>query len=290
MKTQDKFQNVTDAIVARIEAGKAPWYPRFSKDIFSKNMRPLRSTGQPYRGINRLSIWLRTFDSGFNSEYWFTYRQAAELNGQVRKGETSVPILYYGQVLGEDDRVEAFTKWYCVFNAEQCDNLPKEFSIPPANVSKKANHKAFEDLVAATKATIRTGGDGSYYHPPLDFIQMSHRQGFKDNEHYLATLAHEMIHWAGNKLQWPNHNLSDDDIYCKEELAAEIGAAFLCADMGITARPLKIHAAYLKRYLDIMQRDKRAIFKEAARAQKAIDYIYKVAGYDNAGIAVKPAK
>ena len=214
------------------------------------------------------------------------YKQASELGGQVRKGEKGSLVVYANRITktGTDDKgadVEIeipFMKGYTVFNAEQIDGLPAHFyaTVQPLN-NELERLDAVERFFANTQATIRHGGNRAFYSPSLDFVQMPELATFRDRESYYATRAHEMIHWTRHETRL-NRDFGrkrfGDAGYAMEELVAEIGAAFLCADLGITPETRDDHAAYIASWLKVLKDDKRAIFTAASHAQKALDCLH----------------
>ncbi len=128
----------------------------------------------------------------------------------------------------------------------------------------------------ATGATIQHGGNSAFYAPSRDLVQLPPFGAFKDKESYYATALHELTHWTK-----PKHRLDrdfsgkrfGDHGYAREELVAELGAAFLCAELGITPEIRQDHADYLGHWLTVLKEDKRAIFSAAAHAQRAADYL-----------------
>ena len=231
-------------------------------------------------------LWASAMEYGFNSPLWMTYKQAAELGGQVRKGEKGSLVVYADTFTktGTDDKGEdvettiPFMKGYTVFNSEQVDGLPGHFyaGSTPVNADIARTDSA-EQFFATTNATIKHGGNQAYYSPTQDIVQMPELQTFRDNESYYATLAHEMTHWTRHESRL-NRDLGrkrfGDAGYAMEELVAEIGAAFLCADLGITPETREDHAAYIASWLKVLKDDKRAIFTAASHAQKAADHLH----------------
>ena len=135
---------------------------------------------------------------------------------------------------------------------------------------------AAERFFASTKATIQHGGNRAFYSPDRDIVQMPELNHFRDAESYYATLAHEMTHWTRHSSRLDRdlgRKRFADAGYAMEELVAEIGAAFLCADLGITPETRDDHAAYIASWLQVLKNDKRAIFTAASHAQKAADYL-----------------
>ncbi len=144
-----------------------------------------------------------------------------------------------------------------------------------------------EQFFAGTGAVIRHGGNLAYYAPGPDVIQLPAPEAFRDAESYAATKAHELTHWTKH----PSRLDRDfggkgfgDTGYAREELVAELGAAFLFADLGITPEPREDHASYLAHWLEILREDKRAIFSAAAHAQRAVDFLHGVSSREEAAL------
>jgi antirestriction protein ArdC len=248
--------------------------------------RPLRFNEVPYRGINVVLLWMSALRRHFTSPLWMTYRQAAELGGQVRRGETGSLVVYADTFTrreadsnGEEQEVAVpFLKSYSVFNSDQIDGLPPRYyarAPQPANVTQRIDQA--DRFFAHTGADIRHGGGMAYYVPAQDFVQMPPFGSFRKAESYYATLAHETCHWTR-----PTSRLArefgqqrwGDEGYAMEELVAEMGAAFLCADLGLTLEIRDDHAAYIASWLKAMKNDKRAVFTAASHAQRAADYLH----------------
>jgi antirestriction protein ArdC len=109
-----------------------------------------------------------------------------------------------------------------------------------------------------------------------DVVQMPFFETFRDAESYYATLAHELTHWTRHPSRLDRsfgRKRFGDEGYAMEELVAELGAAFLSADLGLTPEPREDHAAYIGHWLNVLKNDKRAIFTAASYAQRAADFI-----------------
>jgi antirestriction protein ArdC len=282
----DVYSRVTNKIVADLERGNLTWLqPWQAGHQAGPVSRPLRAGGKAYRGVNVLMLWAAAMEQGYSCPLWLTYKQAAELGGQVRKGEHGSLVVYADKFTkeGTDDKGAAveieipFMKGYTVFNAEQIDGLPGHFyaTVPPLNTAIN-RLDIVEQFFAGTKASIQHGGNRAFYSPDRDIVQMPELQSFRDGESYYATLAHEMTHWTRHKSRL-NRDLGRkrfaDAGYAMEELVAEIGAAFLCADLGVTPETRDDHAAYIASWLKVLKDDKRAIFTAASHSQKAADYL-----------------
>jgi antirestriction protein ArdC len=283
----DVYACVTDRIIADMEAGVRPWLKPWKTGSSEGRIAvPRRHNGTPYRGINILLLWGAAMAKGYSSPLWMTFRQAGELKAHVRKGEHGSLVVFADRVAktetndqGEVEREVAFMKGYTVFNVEQIEGLPAHFYAKaepkgdPLNLIESA-----EAFFAATGATFRYGGDSAYYVPGPDYIQLPPPAAFKDAESFAAVKGHETIHWSAHpsRLARVLGKRFGDDAYAAEELVAELGAAFLCADLGITPQPRADHAAYLGHWLQILKADRRAIFTAAAQAQRAVDFLHSL--------------
>jgi antirestriction protein ArdC len=205
----------------------------------------------------------------------------------VRKGETGELVVYADRITrtetndaGEEtERAIPFLKGYTVFNAEQCEDLPAQYTAkaePPA-LTPLQRIDAADRFFAATGIEIRHGGPRAYYAEGPDYVQMPPFETFRDAESHAATLAHELTHATkhdkrlARDLGRVRHG---DEGYAREELVAELGAAFLCADLGITPEVREDHAAYIASWLTVLKGDKRFIFTAAGHAQRAADYLH----------------
>jgi antirestriction protein ArdC len=282
----DLYQAVTDRIVAALEAGTKPWRKPWNAAGLAGGLQ-LRSNGAEYRGINQLLLTLTAMQAGYTSPYWLTFKQAIELGGGVRKGEKSSEIVFYKKLTVTDrdapegeagEKQIPLLRSYRVFNAEQCDGLPARFYPKPAPVvagEEKQRDEAAEAALRSSGADIREGGAQAFYAPGSDHVQMPPFASFATVGGYLSTLAHELVHWTGHRSRLDRLKLTPfgTPSYAREELVAEIGAAFVCARLGVFGEHLDNHAAYLKSWLGVLKEDKRAIFKAAAQAQTAADLV-----------------
>lgn len=280
------YGQITEQIVSLLHRGVRPWTRPWTVGSDVSVSRPLRANGEPYGGINILLLWSEAFVKGFSNSSWMTYRQASELGGQVRKGEQGTTIFYSSRVdrtvsddeTGEERRApRSFLRAYTVFNVDQIDGL-SAFNAPQAEnqpaVDERLRH--VEAFIAATGATIGHGGPHAFYAPSVDRITMPELAAFPDQLDYYATLLHELVHWTRHKSRLDRdfgQTRFGDHAYAMEELVAELGAAFLCADLALTPSVRDDHAAYMSSWLDVLGRDDRAIFNAAAHAQRALEYL-----------------
>jgi len=284
----DVYSRVTDKIIAQLEQGVRPWVQPWQAAFPSERVsRPLRHNGEPYSGINVVLLWSEAIARGFSSSTWVTFRQALELGAAVRKGETGTTVVFASTIIrtetgqaGDDvQRTIPFIKAYTVFNRDQidglggCDAETIDFSDPLDRIGEASR------FFANTGALIRHGGLSAYYMPTRDYIQMPHLDSFRDETSYVAALSHEMTHWTSKQGRL-DRDLSryagDRTERAREELVAELGSAFLFADLGITPElePGSDHASYIDNWLTVLKHDTRAIFQAAAHAQRAADYLH----------------
>lgn len=285
----DVYTRVTDRIVADLEKGVRTWMKPWSVDHALARLPslPLRHCGTPYRGVNVLLLWGEMVDKGYENPLWMTYKQAESMGAHVRKGEQGSLVVYAdtfskteeNEKGEETERSIPFMKGYTVFNVAQIENLPDHYYHPTAPRDHGRTVELIEEaeeFFTNTGAAFRHGGSRAFYAPAADFIQLPPVEAFRDAESYTATKAHELVHWTGNEARMAREfgKRFGDKAYAFEELVAELGSAFLCADLAITPEIREDHAAYLGHWLDVLKDDKRAIFTAASHAQRALDYLH----------------
>ncbi len=284
---KDVYSRITAQIVEYLEKGVRPWTrPWNAEHAAGRITRPLRFNGQPYSGINVLSLWMSALSQNFAAPIWMTYRQAGELDAHVRKGEKGSLVVYANAITrtehddntGEDFELEIpYMKGYTVFNVEQIEGLPEIYyakAVPTRDSVARIEHA--EKFFGSLGATIRHGGNRAYYAQELDYVQMPPFEAFRDAESYYATLAHELTHWTKHAQRLNRdfgRNRWGDEGYSREELVAELGSAFLCADLELHQEPREENASYIANWLEVLKNDNRAIFTAAAHAQRAADYL-----------------
>jgi antirestriction protein ArdC len=286
---QDIYTRITGQIVASLEQGVRPWMKPWSgENAAAKITRPLRHNGTPYTGINILMLWAASLEHGFGSPSWMTFKQALDLNAHVRKGEKGSLVVYANTFTRTEEDAEGqevereipFLKGYTVFNVEQIEGLPEHFYAKPEpkfTAVERIDHA--ETFFAATHADIRYRGGRAYYAQEPDYIQMPPIESFRDAESFYGTLGHETVHWTKHPSRIERdfgRKTWGDEGYAREELVAELGAAFLCADLELTPEVREDHAAYIATWLTVLKNDNRAIFQAAAHAQRAVDYLHRL--------------
>lgn len=294
----DVYARVTDAIVAAIESGMArgkdwrmPWHRR--RDPGGSPMLPVNvARGAAYRGVNTLALWAAAEARGYPGGLWGTYRQWAELGGQVRKGERAATVVFWrfpdaakggeaegGEEAEEGTRRGPWARAYAVFNAAQVDGaaLPRHAAPTLPEAARIVEAEAF--FAALPGLDLRHGGNAAFYSPSTDHVQMPPFADFRTGGGYYATLAHEAAHWTGHssRLARDLTGRFGSGAYAAEELVAELGAAFALAALGLAAEPREDHARYVAHWLELLRGDRRAIFTAAGKAQAAADWLIAAA-------------
>jgi antirestriction protein ArdC len=280
---KDIFQRVTDQIIKAIEEGagsyRMPW--RCSGGFPNSPINA--ATKRPYRGINVLILWAIAQEKGYNSGKWATYKQWHELGAQVRKGEKSANVVFWKffekEQPSESERGKEqspkripMARDYFVFNADQVDGSRAVEEIPfsPAERIEQA-----EEFFRSLGVVIHDGGNEACYRCLEDGVYMPDFTAFKQPIHYYSVLSHETVHWTGapHRLNRDMKHRFGSEGYAMEELVAELGAAFLCAELGLPTDPRTDHAPYISSWLKALRNDKRAIFTAAAKSQEALDWM-----------------
>ncbi len=285
----DVYSRITQQIVAQLEKGVRPWVkPWNAEHAAGPITRPLRHNGQPYSGINVLSLWASAMAQGFSAPIWMTFRQAAELEAHVRKGEKGSLVVYANSVTrsetdeetgDETEREIHFLRGYTVFNAQQIDGLPDSYyALAKPQTEPAERIERAERFFAAIGADIRHGGNSAYYNSTQDYIQMPPFASFRDAESYYGTLGHEVIHHSGHPSRL-NRDFTGkrfgSEAYAIEELIAELGAAFLCSDLELTLESREDNVGYISHWLKILNNDTRAVFTAAAHAERAVRLLHE---------------
>jgi antirestriction protein ArdC len=285
---RDVYQRITDRIVAALEQGVRPWHqPWNAAHMEGRVALPLRHNGVAYRGVNVVTLWMEAMANGYASPVWMTFKQALELKAHVRKGEKGSLVVYADKIIRtetndktgeESERAIPFMKGYVVFNAEQIEGLSDLYYTKPApptpNIQRNARAESF---FAAMGVTVRNGGTRAYYSASTDHVQMPPIESFRDAEAYYATLGHETTHWTKHSTRLDRDfggKRWGDEGYAMEELVAELGAAFLSADLELTPSLRDEHASYLDHWVKVLKSDSRAIFAAASHAQRAADFLH----------------
>ena len=250
-----------------------------------------RRTSSPsgnYSGVNPLLLQLSAEKKGFQSKWWGTYRQWASAGGQVRKRPAEVPAGKWGTTViffkpikttqkdengKEREKTFPLLRTYSLFNADQVEGV-EQFKVHTPEVELPPNFEPAEKVIAATAADVRVvdADRAVYYYPPKDYVEVPPKASFILGKGGLAswyeTVFHELCHWSEPRLKWSQS-------YAMNELRAEMGAAFLAAEIGIPSygRPTSNHASYLESWIKTMKEDHRVIFRISSAASAAADCI-----------------
>lgn len=307
MKTKNEksniYEEITEKIIAALEDGVIPWarpWNAVQHGVFRNAI-----TNRPYRGLNIMLLNLVAMLKGFVDPRWLTFRNAAKLGGNIKKGEKGVQVVFWkffpvqnrlddGEMDPETDanddqerKVIPFARAYTVFNVEQCEGLDLPALDSDDREIPETNELA-EKILALP--VINHGGGRACYTPTTDRIFMPHRATFENLDFYYATAYHEVAHWTGHpdRLSRTFGKRFGDQNYAFEELVAEIGAAFLGAHTGIPFAEMR-HPEYINSWLKILHADSKAIFTAAAKAQNATDFVLEKAGITDCLEAPLPA-
>ena len=275
MKANTVYGQITDRITALLEQGTVPWHrPWQARTGLPRNCL----SQKPYRGINVFLL----IAMGYESPLWLTFRQALKLGGSVRKGEKACPVVFWKQLQiedkesGEMERIPLL-RYYHVFNVSQCDGL----NIAAATLEPAGNGSSKPEEIVANMPqppSVKHGLACAYYSPREDCVGLPNRERFDTEDGYYTTFFHELVHSTGHEKRLKRSTLTEangfgSNPYCKEELIAEMGAAFLCGQAEIAERTITNSAAYIQGWLKQLQSDKTLLVQAAAQAQKAADFI-----------------
>lgn len=280
---RDLHYEVTNGIISAIEAGASgsDWIMPWTRS--GSGMPTNATTKAQYRGVNVLQLWCAAAARGYPSDLWASFKQWQGVGASVRKGEKGTIVVYYNTAIktdrdtGDETRIPIL-KYSHVFNAAQVDGYEIPAIVKPALAESIAHADAY---VRHTGADIRGGDSRACYVPSQDHIRMPDPDRFiatataTATESYYSTLLHELTHWTGHESRC-NRNLTGrfkEHSYAVEELIAELGAAFACAQLGIAPGKHQDHASYIASWLACLRADKRAIFTAAARASDAVAFL-----------------
>jgi antirestriction protein ArdC len=272
----DIYQTITDNIIAALEAGVKPWACPWQRVAGMSGLPSNYATGIAYSGMNIIMLWCSASKQGFSDSRWMTYKQAQATDGRVRKGECGTTAIFYTTLEKENDEggIEhiPMLKTFTVFNVEQIDGLP--LATEPGNSAETFDAlPGAESLFRNSGANIIEKGQNAFYVPLTDEIWLPERRLFSDAANFYATGLHELVHWSGAKgrLNREMKGKFGSEDYAFEELIAELGSAFLMADLRIVGEVQ--HESYIASWLKALKNDKRYIFKAASAASKAHRYL-----------------
>lgn len=264
---------VTEKFIEALEKGVCPWQKPWKAGSAPINI----ITGKAYRGINLFLLSL----SPYSSNVWGTYKQIAAKGGNVKKGEKSTLIIFWKMFVNLDKKTGEkknipMLRYYNIFNADQCEGLDlsegesEELDFCPIQA---AEDLAF-DFTDRENVSLKFQGSAACYVPSIDEVRMPAKETFKNEESYYSTLFHEFTHATGHssRLDRLESTSFGSEPYAKEELVAELGAAFVCADLGID-NTFENSAAYLQGWIKKLKGDSSLLISASSKAKKAFDRI-----------------
>lgn len=290
---EDGYQVVTDRIIAALEAGTVPWTKSWNA---AGSLPRSLASGKTYRGVNTLLLGLAAVLDGYTSPWWGTYKQITAEGGQVRRGETHTKVTLWTSFTKDEPQDDGSTKkktipllrTFQVFNLDQADwaeGLPKRCQ-PTAGIDHDtlAEGEALFDgyFSRPGSPSLVFGGDRACYSKAADRVTCPRRQDFRSIEAFYSTLAHEAGHSTGHPSRLAREGIIEghrfgDPLYSKEELVAELTAAFICAVLGIDRGEEEAQsAAYLANWIGVLRGDRRLVIQAAGAAQRAADLIQGV--------------
>ena len=271
----DIYAAVTDRIIAQMEQGQIPW----SKPWVNNGKAISHATGKPYSLLNQMLL-------GRPGEY-VTFKQCQEAGGHIKKGEKSSLIVFWKWIEQEDEETGEkkevpFLRYYNVFHIDQCEGITAKYaqenSFPDgASTVDHAQEIIYDYLGRTGVKLLHQQGDRAFYRPSTDEIVLPIRKQFVSTAEYYSTVFHELTHSTGHPSRLNRLDkvvAFGSDVYSKEELVAEIGAAALVNHVGLeTSTSFRNNAAYIQNWLSVLRGDKRFIVSAAGKAEKAVRFI-----------------
>lgn len=265
MKTVAK-DKILNTIIEQLENGTVPWRKPWNTKLTAPRNG---ASGHYYQGLNFFVL----LSTDYTDQRWYTFNQAKKLGGNIKEGEKGTSIFFWSFFDTEDENQKPksvpYVKLFTVFNHAQCEGLPEEEVKAPEN-------KLASDIVEGfkNKPEIIYGKNLACYIPSSDKIYMPSFETFHSEGEFYSTLFHEMVHSTGHETRLDRKlstNFGDED-YSTEELIAELGAAYLCAQCGID-NTIENTSSYINNWLKKLRADKNALFTASTKSQKAVNMI-----------------
>lgn len=276
-------QEITAKIMGQLQAGVVPWRKPWHS-IGTGAMPRNAITQRAYSGCNVPLLWMARDAAQWESAEFLTFKQAQEAGGSVRKGEKGNTVVFVGAVEKIDDDGQKkripFLKAYTVFNIAQCDGL-NIAAHKPAPVNQEERDALADAFMKATGADIRHNEQRAYYASGFDYVNLPRFDSFTGSAEYYSTAFHELTHWTGHKSRLDRQfgKRFGDGAYAAEELVAEMGAAFICAEFGFDntagngCGTFENSAAYIDHWLKVLAGNERIFVEACAKASKAVEYM-----------------
>ena len=281
---RDHYAEVTDKMIAALEAGTPPWRKPWDPDKAGGPSMPRNAvTGARYRGINTVALGMSSLAFSSGDPRWATYKQAADRGWQVNKGERGTTAYFFKRLEVRDDKADVgdeettrhipLLRAFTLFHASQIDGVSDFVPLTVEEAPWRAPD-AVETIIANSGAVVRIGGDRAFYSPGTDHIQMPPRHAFHSAVGFSNTILHEAAHWsgAGHRLNRDLRNRFGSHDYAREEVRAEMAKSMVCSEIGIEC-DFANTAAYLASWLETLKSDRKEVFRAAADAQRIADYL-----------------
>lgn len=272
------LDDLVSSLVQRVLAGDVKRAGALWKNSGGGRVPRNFTSKRPYSGINLLVLWLASMDNGYKTHHWTTLAQCNKLGGSIKKGEKGEQVIVWSpkestkkNAKGEDVKERRlFHRFYTVFNLDQTT-----LEVPEVEASPVVHPPSLPFLLQRTEAlgvTYIPNGDGAYYKPSKDSLTMPPIEDFYRPDDYCAVLAHEIVHSTGHETRLKRNFDRDKNNYAFEELIAELGAAFLCAELGIDGT-YESHLSYLDSWSAMFKDKASTLMSAASRASKAFELI-----------------
>jgi antirestriction protein ArdC len=283
---KDTYQRITDYVIDQLEKGEIVWQKNWNSLGLPKNI----VTNHYYKGWNIFFLNFVTAYHGYKTPYFITYKQALDKGGTICRGQKGFQVVWWATIEDKshpiknengEEKYSSFRvpKIHTVFNIDQTYGIafPKAEKLFRSHTLKiNECEKIISNM--CNVPLIKHDGDNAFYNRDSDFIMLPNIETFHSDEAYYKTLFHELAHSTGHKNRLNRKELIEYDgfgkeNYSKEELTAELTAAYLCAVCGIEQETITNSVAYLQGWMKALKNDKRLILKAASQAQAATDYI-----------------
>lgn len=295
------YEVITDRIISLLEKGTVPWHKPWKGNADApRNL----TTMKEYRGVNVFVLGSAPYDS----PYWLTFVQAHERGGRIKKGEKGWPVVYWKRLnqnqksggSSEDEEEEnpapakSYSSWrkgfhlyHTVFNSEQCEGIETpSINVEPSTFSPLELCERVAEGYPSPKPLVEKNHGAAFYRPSTDLVGMPKPERFDRSEDFYSMLFHELTHSTGhssrlNRKEVVQGGYFGSNDYSREELVAEMGAAFLDGHCGIESKLLDNSVAYINNWLKNLDKDPRLVVQAGAQAQRASDYILGVKYSEN---------
>lgn len=301
-KVEEKRKKMIDTLLTYIENNPTSWESGWYR---MPSESPVNGkTQKKYKGMNAFYLSIISAMKGYTDPRWVTYNQAQEMGANVKSGEKSSEVFYWswydkktkkpfdestldGMTKDEaaqyrDENVRPVLKFYQVFNANQCNNMPeyvRDNKTPEMELEERARQvEIIERVITNSAAPVNyDGGNRAYYSSMTDSIHLPEVERFKSMQDFYATALHEIAHSTGHKdrLNREMSNGFGSPNYAREELRAELASVFLQVELGISVEGhhFENHGAYLASWLKAVKNNNKEFFAAAADAEKIADYV-----------------